>query len=717
MALETGTYISDLVATNPTASDAKSQGDDHLRLVKSTVKATFPNVAGAVTPTHLELNYVAGVTSALQTQLNLKAPKDAATFTGNTTLPGTTVIGSVVSQEIAYLSGVTSAIQTQINAKAPTASPTFTGTVTLPATINSTDAVRKDYADALAFSAVLPAQTGNAGKFVTTNGTIASWAYAGIANVTTATGMTTLTNSPTLLQITPTAYGIAVTLPDATTCPLGGPLHKIYNAGAYPVRLLNSTGTLIGFVFAGVTSDVSLVNNSTASGVWDVSNVELVGASAQLLTTNMFGVYACIDLGSGKEFLLGLGASQVNMYGVVYDKTTNTFGSVTLIRAASFSGTVTYAACLSAANQVLVTSVVPANTNFEAVTLSISGTTITVNTAATATLSANISAFADGCGLIAVGSSFVTSYTVATPAAQIRALSISGTTVTIGAASVLSGTIGGLIQALGSVVVAHSTLVSTATYFQPFTVGGSTLTLGTSASTAVDFSGGMGKFLNPGSGRLIAIYPAYGAVMQGTVVTLTGTTVTISSTTLFASWSAIADAIVISSTKVLVLHTQGSSNANILTDTAGTASAGSAITLSSQAARACVYVSGTDVCVAEGSLAGANAVAMISCSGASPVRNTYAQLAGESSCAPYSASDAVLRISPNQVVSGAFAKRLRTASIAANNFQDWQIRGGLSSALNVSSAYGVANAYRGKANSERWLADGSTVITKLECAQ
>ena len=33
MALETGTYISDLVATNPVASDAKSQGDDHIRLI------------------------------------------------------------------------------------------------------------------------------------------------------------------------------------------------------------------------------------------------------------------------------------------------------------------------------------------------------------------------------------------------------------------------------------------------------------------------------------------------------------------------------------------------------------------------------------------------------------------------------------------------------------------------------------------------------------
>ena len=74
MTVETATYINQLDATKPGATDLKSEGDDHLRLVKSTLQATFPNVTGAVTPTHTELGYVAGVTSAVQTQLNAKAP-------------------------------------------------------------------------------------------------------------------------------------------------------------------------------------------------------------------------------------------------------------------------------------------------------------------------------------------------------------------------------------------------------------------------------------------------------------------------------------------------------------------------------------------------------------------------------------------------------------------------------------------------------------------
>ena len=56
MALETGTYISDLVTSNPAFTDGVSQADDHLRLIKSTVKATFPNITGAVTATHTDLN-------------------------------------------------------------------------------------------------------------------------------------------------------------------------------------------------------------------------------------------------------------------------------------------------------------------------------------------------------------------------------------------------------------------------------------------------------------------------------------------------------------------------------------------------------------------------------------------------------------------------------------------------------------------------------------
>ena len=56
MALESSTFINGLVVTNPTSSDNISDGDNHIRLLKSTIKATFPNVTGAVSGTHTAIN-------------------------------------------------------------------------------------------------------------------------------------------------------------------------------------------------------------------------------------------------------------------------------------------------------------------------------------------------------------------------------------------------------------------------------------------------------------------------------------------------------------------------------------------------------------------------------------------------------------------------------------------------------------------------------------
>ena len=50
MALESATYIDGLVTTNPPGSDSISQGDDHLRLIKTVLKNSFPNVSTATTP-------------------------------------------------------------------------------------------------------------------------------------------------------------------------------------------------------------------------------------------------------------------------------------------------------------------------------------------------------------------------------------------------------------------------------------------------------------------------------------------------------------------------------------------------------------------------------------------------------------------------------------------------------------------------------------------
>lgn len=62
MALESATYINQLVSSNPTLADPKGQGDDHLRMIKLVLKNTFPNLTGSVTLTQEQVNAVADTT-------------------------------------------------------------------------------------------------------------------------------------------------------------------------------------------------------------------------------------------------------------------------------------------------------------------------------------------------------------------------------------------------------------------------------------------------------------------------------------------------------------------------------------------------------------------------------------------------------------------------------------------------------------------------------
>jgi len=56
MPLESASFISDLNSANPQSTDSVAQADDHIRLTKATIKNTFPNIAGAVTKTHSQIN-------------------------------------------------------------------------------------------------------------------------------------------------------------------------------------------------------------------------------------------------------------------------------------------------------------------------------------------------------------------------------------------------------------------------------------------------------------------------------------------------------------------------------------------------------------------------------------------------------------------------------------------------------------------------------------
>ena len=58
MGLEIVLHLDDLDATNPVGTDPRSEGDDHIRNVKTALLTDFPSISGIVTSTHSELNFV-----------------------------------------------------------------------------------------------------------------------------------------------------------------------------------------------------------------------------------------------------------------------------------------------------------------------------------------------------------------------------------------------------------------------------------------------------------------------------------------------------------------------------------------------------------------------------------------------------------------------------------------------------------------------------------
>jgi len=106
MALESGTYISQLNSSNPTTSDDVAEGDDHLRLIKAVLKNQFSGLTGttAISSSEAELNILDGVTATaaelnyldittLGTSADSKAltqASGAVTIAADVTISGTT---------------------------------------------------------------------------------------------------------------------------------------------------------------------------------------------------------------------------------------------------------------------------------------------------------------------------------------------------------------------------------------------------------------------------------------------------------------------------------------------------------------------------------------------------------------------------------------------------------------------------------------------------
>ena len=233
MTVETASYISQLDASLPASGDPKSEGDNHLRLVKDVLKTQFPNFGTtAVNATAAELNHVDGVTAPIQGQLDAltlaKADKAGATYTGT---------------------------------------HDFTGATLQAATATAGDATTKvattAFVASTAFSAALPGQTGNAGKFVTTNGTAASW--SSVAGVPTVISTNTAAQNGYFYVLT---ASLTLTLPAS---PAAGDWVSVVNRSTTTTPVIarntkNIMGLAENLTLDSVNASISLVYTDATRG-------------------------------------------------------------------------------------------------------------------------------------------------------------------------------------------------------------------------------------------------------------------------------------------------------------------------------------------------------------------------------------------------------------------------------------------------------------------
>lgn len=125
---------------------------------------------------------------AVETAVNTKAAHAGQVYTGaHDFTAGTTTVASPSALDdttkAANTSWVQANVPTAVTAAlasyAPLSSPALTGTPTAPTATSGTSTTQiatTAFVGATAFSAALPSQAGNAGKYVTTDGLDASWA-------------------------------------------------------------------------------------------------------------------------------------------------------------------------------------------------------------------------------------------------------------------------------------------------------------------------------------------------------------------------------------------------------------------------------------------------------------------------------------------------------------------------------------------------------------
>lgn len=385
-----------------------------------------------------------------------------------------------------------------------------------------------------------------------------------------------------IIDISASDYGESLVLPDATSLVVGKGYLYVNNS-AYDKRVLDFSGTLLGFISSDSSVKLYLSDNSTQAGIWVTQDLSKIGLTLEksipVASNNGTNTYARTVLLDSNRILFititgltGIGGSPA--YGIIYDKSTDTWGNSVLLRSAVWN----LLAIKIDTDKVLIVDFLDTSTTMTATVLSTSGTAITVNTPVTATLAGAIGTTPTAITL--VGTAVIVPYTRATTVSGMRAITVSGTVPTIGTEVTITGTtIPAHIYANTSSTFTCIGLTSGANvYIKTNSISGSTITAGTEISTATDSNTIRTAYMS--SGRIAIFYSAAG-VVRGGFCSISGTVPSLSTVVLGSTTSVAEDMIVVNSSKLLCVSRTSTARVGInhLIDTAGTASAGTPYTL------------------------------------------------------------------------------------------------------------------------------------------
>jgi len=386
------------------------------------------------------------------------------------------------------------------------------------------------------------------------------------------------------ISVTPATPGLYITLPDTTTLTLGAVVFHAFNAGVYDIGVKNKAGVVLGWIRPGTSSVIGLASNATLAGTWVTSNLHKLGVTAMLNVPSIASMGGLPSTSSIKRITLDASRTLIlfgPLYGVVYDATTQTWGSPVLIR--SMPGGIA-GGLVNSGSAILISTdkVLVVTAGIQAVVLSISGTAITVGTPVTA------SATGAACmsELIAVGGGFAFAYAsinAQSPSAYVRAITVTGTTPVFGNEVLFSNTRGMVCPVLfvsGAVLRAVAldggaggagNIACT-----PYTLSGANLVAGTGVNNGSSLGGsspytGLRCFQN-GNGNIVVL--ANVGSVQAWIFKLTGTTEACSGATVGVG--SIFDYVAVSGTKTAIVSCDGSGNVyyNVHVDSAGTSQGG-----------------------------------------------------------------------------------------------------------------------------------------------